>query len=156
MQNSFVNKKSKNNNLFLRCLYNPSIGLPHGFDFLRSNTQWIGAIRLCRVHNASDPGITYDYTFCKCTRIRCWWTTRKICEIFSASWIQVSAIRNDSKNVMVIFWNLNFRVGIETTHGESTNAYLAATRPIREEPEPKAAVVASPVPPPSDSDSDSN
>ncbi|XP_075156956.1 stoned B isoform X2 [Haematobia irritans] len=47
-----------------------------------------------------------------------------------------------------------YKVGIETTHGESTNAYLAATRPIREEPAPKAA--ASPVPPPSDSDSDSN
>ncbi|XP_023300816.2 protein stoned-B isoform X1 [Lucilia cuprina] len=47
-----------------------------------------------------------------------------------------------------------YRVGIETTHGESTNAYLAATRPIREEPAAKPA--ASPVPPPSDSDSDSN
>ena len=46
-----------------------------------------------------------------------------------------------------------YRVGIETTHGESTNAYLAATRPIREEPATKTA---SPVPPPSDSDSDSN
>ncbi|XP_061390415.1 protein stoned-B-like [Musca vetustissima] len=47
-----------------------------------------------------------------------------------------------------------YKVGIETTHGESTNAYLAATRPIREEPAEKPA--ASPVPPPSDSDSDSN
>ncbi|XP_011187734.2 protein stoned-B [Zeugodacus cucurbitae] len=46
-----------------------------------------------------------------------------------------------------------YKVGIETTHGESTNAYLAATRPIREEPTPKP--VASPVPP-SDSDTDSN
>ncbi|XP_017487254.1 PREDICTED: protein stoned-B [Rhagoletis zephyria] len=46
-----------------------------------------------------------------------------------------------------------YKVGIETTHGESTNAYLAATRPIREEPTPKPA--ASPVPP-SDSDTDSN
>uniref|UniRef100_A0A6P4DYM4 Protein stoned-B isoform X2 n=1 Tax=Drosophila rhopaloa TaxID=1041015 RepID=A0A6P4DYM4_DRORH len=49
-----------------------------------------------------------------------------------------------------------YKVGIETTHGESTNAYLAATRPIREEPPSTAAkVTASPVPP-SDSDSDSN
>ncbi|XP_073832976.1 stoned B isoform X1 [Musca autumnalis] len=48
-----------------------------------------------------------------------------------------------------------YKVGIETTHGESTNAYLAATRPIREEPEPEKPA-ASPVPPPSDSDSDSN
>ncbi|XP_018782927.1 PREDICTED: protein stoned-B [Bactrocera latifrons] len=46
-----------------------------------------------------------------------------------------------------------YKVGIETTHGESTNAYMAATRPIREEPTPKP--VASPVPP-SDSDTDSN
>ncbi|KAI8034973.1 hypothetical protein M5D96_012196 [Drosophila gunungcola] len=50
-----------------------------------------------------------------------------------------------------------YKVGIETTHGESTNAYLAATRPIREEPPSTAAakVTASPVPP-SDSDTDSN
>ncbi|XP_016953857.1 protein stoned-B isoform X1 [Drosophila biarmipes] len=49
-----------------------------------------------------------------------------------------------------------YKVGIETTHGESTNAYLAATRPIREEP-PSTAIksTASPVPP-SDSDTDSN
>ncbi|XP_039497206.1 protein stoned-B [Drosophila santomea] len=49
-----------------------------------------------------------------------------------------------------------YKVGIETTHGESTNAYLAATRPIREEP-PSTATnpTASPVPP-SDSDTDSN
>ncbi|KAM7348971.1 stoned B isoform 2-T2 [Cochliomyia hominivorax] len=47
-----------------------------------------------------------------------------------------------------------YKVGIETTHGESTNAYLAATGPIREEPATKPE--ASPVPPPSDSDSDSN
>ncbi|KAL9880560.1 stoned B [Glossina fuscipes fuscipes] len=46
-----------------------------------------------------------------------------------------------------------YKVGIETTHGEATNAYLAATRPIREEPAAKP--VASPVPP-SDSDTDSN
>ncbi|XP_017062321.1 protein stoned-B [Drosophila ficusphila] len=49
-----------------------------------------------------------------------------------------------------------YKVGIETTHGESTNAYLAATRPIREEPASTAAKpTASPVPP-SDSDTDSN
>lgn len=50
------------------------------------------------------------------------------------------------------------RVGIETTHGESTNAYLAATRPIREETTSTATSskpVASPVPP-SDSDTDTN
>lgn len=49
-----------------------------------------------------------------------------------------------------------YKVGIETTHGESTNAYLAATRPttIKEAPaSPQPA--ASPMPP-SDSDSDSN
>ncbi|KAH8361201.1 hypothetical protein KR200_011057, partial [Drosophila serrata] len=48
-------------------------------------------------------------------------------------------------------------VGIETTHGESTNAYLAATRPIREETTTSSAQkpTASPVPP-SDSDTDSN
>ncbi|EDX15912.1 GD22358 [Drosophila simulans] len=49
-----------------------------------------------------------------------------------------------------------YKVGIETTHGESTNAYLAATRPIREEPPSTATKpTASPVPP-SDSDTDSN
>ncbi|XP_030380907.1 protein stoned-B [Scaptodrosophila lebanonensis] len=50
-----------------------------------------------------------------------------------------------------------YKVGIETTHGESTNAYLAATRPIREEPTTNSGSkpTASPVPP-SDSDSDSN
>ncbi|XP_067635830.1 protein stoned-B-like [Eurosta solidaginis] len=48
-----------------------------------------------------------------------------------------------------------YKVGIETTHGESTNAYLAATRPIREEPTPTPKPLASPVPP-SDSDTDSN
>ncbi|XP_055843405.1 protein stoned-B [Episyrphus balteatus] len=49
-----------------------------------------------------------------------------------------------------------YKVGIETTHGESQNAYLAATRPtsIKEAPaSPQPA--ASPMPP-SDSDSDSN
>ncbi|XP_020803632.1 protein stoned-B [Drosophila serrata] len=50
-----------------------------------------------------------------------------------------------------------YKVGIETTHGESTNAYLAATRPIREETTTSSAQkpTASPVPP-SDSDTDSN
>ncbi|KAH8338057.1 hypothetical protein KR059_003924 [Drosophila kikkawai] len=50
-----------------------------------------------------------------------------------------------------------YKVGIETTHGESTNAYLAATRPIREETTTSSAPkpTASPVPP-SDSDTDSN
>ncbi|KAL7745225.1 hypothetical protein ACLKA6_008274 [Drosophila palustris] len=51
-----------------------------------------------------------------------------------------------------------YKVGIETTHGESTNAYLAATRPIREESTSGTVAskpTASPVPP-SDSDSDSN
>ncbi|KAH8329918.1 hypothetical protein KR067_007645 [Drosophila pandora] len=50
-----------------------------------------------------------------------------------------------------------YKVGIETTHGESTNAYLAATRPIREETTSSASSkpVASPVPP-SDSDTDTN
>ncbi|BFG02766.1 protein stoned-B [Drosophila madeirensis] len=50
-----------------------------------------------------------------------------------------------------------YKVGIETTHGESTNAYLAATRPIKEETAKEVAAkpVASPVPP-SDSDTDSN
>ncbi|XP_017149745.1 protein stoned-B [Drosophila miranda] len=50
-----------------------------------------------------------------------------------------------------------YKVGIETTHGESTNAYLAATRPIKEETAKEVATkpVASPVPP-SDSDTDSN
>ncbi|KAH8386756.1 hypothetical protein KR093_002402 [Drosophila rubida] len=51
-----------------------------------------------------------------------------------------------------------YKVGIETTHGESTNAYLAATRPIREESSSgtgASKATASPVPP-SDSDSDSN
>ncbi|EDW75165.1 uncharacterized protein Dwil_GK20028 [Drosophila willistoni] len=50
-----------------------------------------------------------------------------------------------------------YKVGIETTHGESTNAYLAATRPIKEETTTTTAAkpTASPVPP-SDSDSDSN
>ncbi|XP_037928784.1 protein stoned-B [Teleopsis dalmanni] len=47
-----------------------------------------------------------------------------------------------------------YKVGIETTHGESVNAYLAATaKSIREEAPAKAAP--SPLPP-SDSDSDSN
>lgn len=58
---------------------------------------------------------------------------------------------------IVIFLN-NFRVGIEHTHGETTNAYAAATmtKPatIREEPPPKPAV--SPGLALSDSDSDSN
>lgn len=53
---------------------------------------------------------------------------------------------------------LNCRVGIEHTHGETTNAYAAATmtKPatIREEPPPKPAV--SPGLALSDSDSDSN
>ncbi|EDW65401.1 protein stoned-B [Drosophila virilis] len=49
-----------------------------------------------------------------------------------------------------------YKVGIETTHGESTNAYLAATRPIREEPATVAAKPAASPVPPSDSDSDSN
>ncbi|XP_023169387.2 protein stoned-B [Drosophila hydei] len=49
-----------------------------------------------------------------------------------------------------------YKVGIETTHGESTNAYLAATRPIREEPAAVAAKPAASPVPPSDSDSDSN
>ncbi|XP_064554974.1 protein stoned-B [Drosophila montana] len=49
-----------------------------------------------------------------------------------------------------------YKVGIETTHGESTNAYLAATRPIREEPAPVATKPAASPVPPSDSDSDSN
>ncbi|KAH8306893.1 hypothetical protein KR018_012214 [Drosophila ironensis] len=51
-----------------------------------------------------------------------------------------------------------YKVGIETTHGESTNAYLAATRPIREETGSSTAAskpTASPVPP-SDSDTDTN
>lgn len=50
---------------------------------------------------------------------------------------------------------MNFRVGIETTHGVAANAYLAATKPIREEPVAAKKPEASPVPP-SDSDSDSN
>lgn len=53
---------------------------------------------------------------------------------------------------------MNYRVGIEHTHGETTNAYAAATmtKPatIREEPPPKPA--ASPGLALSDSDSDSN
>ncbi|XP_033150463.1 protein stoned-B [Drosophila busckii] len=52
-----------------------------------------------------------------------------------------------------------YKVGIETTHGESTNAYLAATRPIREEPAAATTAAAKPTAspvPPSDSDSDSN
>ncbi|XP_041673777.1 protein stoned-B isoform X2 [Drosophila eugracilis] len=49
-----------------------------------------------------------------------------------------------------------YKVGIETTHGESTNAYLAATRPIREEPPSTATKPAASPVPPSDSDTDSN
>lgn len=87
----------------------------------------------------------------------------------SAIWHGTSTSEFDAQPAKVIPLNflssfpsisLYLRVGIETTHGESTNAYLAATRPIREEPSTGNAAAAnkptaSPVPP-SDSDSDSN
>lgn len=88
----------------------------------------------------------------------------------SAIWHGTSTSEYDAHQVGLPSSNLSLslslflfpslRVGIETTHGESTNAYLAATRPIREEPAAGNAgaaskPTASPVPP-SDSDSDSN
>lgn len=86
----------------------------------------------------------------------------------SAIWHGTSTSEYDAHQVGLPDSNLSLslclspvlRVGIETTHGESTNAYLAATRPIREEPAAGNAgaaskPTASPVPP-SDSDSDSN
>lgn len=77
----------------------------------------------------------------------------------STSEFNAHAQQVSSTNVLLFFLS-HPRVGIETTHGESTNAYLAATRPIREEPSSGNAAAAnkptaSPVPP-SDSDSDSN
>lgn len=77
----------------------------------------------------------------------------------STSEFNAHAQQVTSTNVLTFFLP-HPRVGIETTHGESTNAYLAATRPIREEPSSGNAAAAnkptaSPVPP-SDSDSDSN
>lgn len=81
----------------------------------------------------------------------------------STSEFNAHAQQVSSTNVLLFFLPISLshpRVGIETTHGESTNAYLAATRPIREEPSSGNAAAAnkptaSPVPP-SDSDSDSN